>query len=150
MRRLVVPLVMVLSLGGCGWLDRHDETSKPDGILLHGYVSVAGAAAGATGSACQAPPTVPDIAQGATVRAADDAGHVIAAGELSGGVLAQAATGGYSCNFAFEFRNLSGSRATYTIMVGDRPATTFQTKAMREGTPAIIEVAGPTASSSPS
>ncbi|GAA2345900.1 hypothetical protein GCM10010170_032360 [Dactylosporangium salmoneum] len=140
---------MVLSLGGCGWVGRHDDTSKPDGILLHGYVSVAGAAAGSTGSACLAPTSVPDIVEGATVRAADDAGHVIAATQLSGGVLAQAAAGGYTCNFAFEFRNLSGSRATYTIMVGDRPATTFQTKAMREGTPAIIEVAAaaPTASS---
>jgi hypothetical protein len=147
-RRLVLPLVLVLWLGGCGWAGRHDETSKPDGIVLHGYVSVAGAAAGVTGTACLAPAGVTDIAEGGSVRIADEAGHVLAATTLGSGVLASDA-GGYSCNFAFEMRNVSGSRAAYTIMVGDRPGTTFATKDLREGRPAVIHVAA-TASSSPS
>jgi hypothetical protein len=140
---------LVLPLGGCGWAGRHDEQSKPDGILIHGYVSVAGAAAGVPGTPCLAPAGVTDIAQGGTVRVGDDAGHVIAATTLGSGVLAQA-DGGYTCNFAFELRNLSGSRATYTIFVGERPATTFQTKDLREGKPAVIPAGPATASSSPS
>lgn len=148
MPRFVLPLLLVLSLGGCGWVSRSGETSKPDGFLLHGYVSVAGAAAGVTGTPCQAPASAPDIVQGGTVRIADAAGHVIAATSLAGGVLAQASDG-YQCNFSFELRNLSGGRATYQIMVGDRPAATFATKELAEGRPAVIPVAGVTASSSP-
>ncbi|WP_432986047.1 hypothetical protein [Dactylosporangium sp. CA-233914] len=149
MRRLVLPLLMVLSLGGCGWAGRHDETSKPDGFLLHGYVSVAGAAGGATGSACLAPASVPDIVAGGTVRVADTEGHVIAATQLAAGVLAPDGAG-YDCNFAFELANLSGSRATYLVMVGTRPAASFPTKELREGRPAVIPVEAATASSSPS
>jgi hypothetical protein len=111
--------------------------SKPDGFLLHGYVSVAGAAPGVPGTACLAPPSVPDIAQGGTVRVADAEGHVIAATTLAGGVLAQDA-GDFRCNFAFELHNLSGARATYVIMVGDRPAASFATKELREGRPAVV------------
>ncbi|MFG2037272.1 hypothetical protein [Dactylosporangium sp. NPDC048998] len=149
MRRSVLPLLLVLSLGGCGWVGRHDETSKPDGFLLHGYVSVSGAAAGVAGTPCEAPASVPDIVQGGTVRVADTDGHLIAATTLAGGVLAQQADA-YRCNFAFELRNLSGGRAAYVIMVGDRPAASFQTKALREGSPAVIPVSPVTASSSPS
>ncbi|MER7007006.1 hypothetical protein ABT297_28755 [Dactylosporangium sp. NPDC000555] len=149
MRRLVLPLLLVLSIGGCGWLGRHDETSKPDGFLLHGYVSVAGAATGVTGTPCQAPASVPDIVQGGEVRVADTDGHPIAATTLASGVLAQQPDG-YRCNFAFELRDLSGGRAAYVVMVGDRPAVTFQTKPLREGSPAVIPVSPVTASSSPS
>ncbi|MEV8514027.1 hypothetical protein [Dactylosporangium sp. NPDC051484] len=153
MRRLVLPLLLVLSLGGCGWLGRHDEMSKPDGFLLHGYVSVAvqkePAAAGVPGTPCGAPSSVPDIVQGGAVRVADTEGHLIAATTMAGGVLAQQADG-YRCNFAFELRDLSGSRAAYVVMVGDRPAATFQTKQLREGSPAVIPVSPVTASSSPS
>ncbi|WP_432835420.1 hypothetical protein [Dactylosporangium sp. CA-092794] len=143
-------LASVLALGGCGWLGRADETSKPDGILLHGYVSVAGAAAGATGTPCQAPATVPDITAGGSVKVADADGHVIAATDLAGGVLSADGTG-FDCNFAFELRNISGSRDSYLILVGDRPAARFATKDLREGKPAVIPVSPSTArSSSPS
>jgi hypothetical protein len=136
----------VLSCGGCGWLGRADETGKPDGFLLHGYASVAGAAAGVAGTPCLAPGSAADIVAGATVRVADTDGHVIAATSLAGGVLAQDA-GGFQCNFAFELRNLSGSRATYQVLVADRPAVSFATRDLQEGRPAVVAV---TASSSPS
>jgi hypothetical protein len=152
-RRLVLALLLVTSLvtslGGCGWVGRADETSKPDGFLLHGYVSVAGAATGVAGTPCLAPSSAPDIVSGATVRAADADGHVIALTSLAGGVLAEASDG-FHCNFAFELRNLSGSRPTYQILVADRPGTSFETRQLREGKPAVVPVAAATASSSPS
>ncbi|MEV4136805.1 hypothetical protein AB0J72_32090 [Dactylosporangium sp. NPDC049742] len=146
MRRLLPALVLVLTLGGCGWVGRADETSKPDGFQLHGYVSVAGAATGVPGTPCLAP--VPDIASGATVKVADQDGKVVAVTTLAAGVLA--ATGGtYHCNFSFELLNLSGSRPTYQILVGDRPPVAFETRALREGRLAVVDVAV-TASPSPS
>ncbi|WP_433083674.1 hypothetical protein ACQP1P_05375 [Dactylosporangium sp. CA-052675] len=149
MRRLVLPLLLALWLGGCGWLSRADETSKPDGFLLHGYVSVAGAAAGTPGSACLAPSPVRDVYQGGTVRIADASGRPIAAAELAAGVLA-AGGGGFDCNFAFEQRNVSSGRATYQISVGSRPAISFATKDLAEGRPAVIPVPAAAASPSPS
>lgn len=160
MRRLVVPLLFVtmlvvgpgFGLGGCGWAGRAGETSKPDGFLLHGYVSVAGAATGVSGTPCLAPTSVPDIVSGATVRAAAADGHVVAGTSLASGVLA-ASGDGFQCNFSFELRNLSGSRPTYQILVADRPPASFDTRSLREGKPAIVPVAatgGATASSSPS
>ncbi|MGI5247428.1 hypothetical protein [Dactylosporangium sp. CA-139066] len=150
-RLCLLPLLLVLSLGGCGWAGRHDEKSKPDGILIHGYVSVAGAAAGVPGTPCLAPSSVPDIVEGGTVKAADEGGRPIAATTLAGGVLAQNGSG-YNCNFAFELRNLPGARPTYLILVGTQPATPFDTKELREGRPAVINVsaAPATASSKPS
>ncbi|GAB3870430.1 hypothetical protein ACFPIJ_37560 [Dactylosporangium cerinum] len=146
MRRLLLALPLVLSLGGCGWVGRADETSKPDGFLLHGYVSVAGAAAGVPGTPCLAP--VQDIVSGATVKVADQDGKVVAVTSLSAGVLA-AGPDSYRCNFAFELLNLSGSRPAYQILVADRPPVSFETRAMREGRPAVVDVS-PTASPSPS
>jgi hypothetical protein len=151
-RRLAVPLTLALALGGplggCGWVGRAGETGKPDGFLLHGYASVAGAAAGVPGTPCLAPAGAADIAAGATVKAADTAGTVIAVTSLASGVLA-AGPGGYRCNFAFELLNLSGSRDTYQILVADRPPVSFETRALREGRPAVVDVAV-TASTSPS
>ncbi|GAA3457845.1 hypothetical protein GCM10018962_96790 [Dactylosporangium matsuzakiense] len=158
MRRMAVPLLLsslpvfalVSSLGGCGWASRHDETAKPDGFLLHGYVSVPGASAGVAGTACLAPPSAPDIHEGGNVRIADDQGRTIAAATLAGGVLASDGTG-FDCNFAFELRNASGSRAAYQISVGGRPALTFTTKELAEGKPAVVPVADAVrASTSPS
>jgi hypothetical protein len=145
-RRLLLPLVLVLSLGGCGWVSRGDETSKPDGFQLHGYASVAGAAAGVPGTPCLAP--VPDIVSGATVQAADQDGMVVATTTLAAGVLASAPDG-FRCNFAFELLNLSGSRPAYQILVADRPPVSFESRALREGRPAVVDVAV-TASPSPS
>ncbi|MEV4509758.1 hypothetical protein AB0K00_12460 [Dactylosporangium sp. NPDC049525] len=149
MRRLALPLTLVLTLGGCGWVGRADETSKPDGFLLHGYASVAGAATGIPGTPCLAPASAPDIVAGATVKAADTAGKVIAVTTLSAGVLATAADG-YHCNFGFELLNLSGSRDAYQILVADRPPVSFETRALREGRPAVVDIAAVTASTSPS
>jgi hypothetical protein len=146
-RRLLLPLALALSLGGCGWVGRADETSKPDGFLLHGYVSVAGAATGIPGTPCLAPAAVPDIVVGAVVKAADTDGKVIAVTSLAAGVLA-AGPDSYRCNFAFELLNLSGSRSTYQILVADRAPVSFETRALREGRPAVVDVA--TASPSPS
>ncbi|MET7421806.1 hypothetical protein [Dactylosporangium sp. NPDC005555] len=148
MRRLLPALALVLTLGGCGWVGRADETSKPDGFLLHGYVSVAGAATGVPGTPCLAPfAAAQDIVSGATVKVADQDGKVVAVTTLAAGVLA-AAGGAYRCNFSFELLNLSGSRPTYQILVGDRPPVSFETRALREGRPAVVDVA--TASTSPS
>ncbi|WP_327006202.1 hypothetical protein OHA72_02235 [Dactylosporangium sp. NBC_01737] len=148
MRRLLLPLALVLSLGGCGWVSRADETGKPDGFLLHGYASVAGAAAGIPGTPCLAPASAPDIVAGATVKVADTEGKVIAVTSLASGVLASAPDG-YRCNFAFELLNLSGSRPAYQILVADRPPVSFESRALREGRPAVVDVAV-TASPSPS
>jgi hypothetical protein len=112
-------------------------------------VSVAGAAVGVAGTPCLAPASAPDVVQGATVRVADADGHVIAATPLGGGVLAESADG-FRCNFPFELRNLSGSRATYQVLVGDRPPASFPTRDLQEGRPAVVPVAVATASSSPS
>jgi hypothetical protein len=136
---LALALVLVFSLGGCGWAGRHDETNKPDGFLLHGYASVAGAEPAVVGTPCLAPPSAPDIAAGAAVRAADTGGKVIATTSLSGGVLAEAADG-FHCNFGFELKNLSGSRTTYQILVADRPPVSFETRALREGRPAVVPI----------
>lgn len=139
MRHLLLPLALVVSLGGCGWASRAGETSKPDGFLLHGYASVAGAASGIVGTPCLAPASAPDIVPGAVVKAADADGKVIAVTTLAAGVLASAADG-YQCNFAFELLNLSGSRPAYQILVAERPPVSFETRAMREGRPAVVPV----------
>lgn len=152
MRRLLLPLSLAFALapvlGGCGWVGRSDETSKPDGFLLHGYASVAGAATGIPGTPCLSPASAPDIVSGATVKAADTDGKVVAVTTLAAGVLA-AAPDGYRCNFPFELLNLSGSRPTYQILVADRPPVRFETRPLREGRPAVVDVAV-TASPSPS
>jgi hypothetical protein len=149
-RRLLLALTFALvpALGGCGWVSRAGETSKPDGFLLHGYASVAGAATGIPGTPCLAPAAAPDIVAGAPVKVADAAGKVIAVTTLSAGVLATAPDG-YHCNFGFELLNLSGSRAAYQVLVADRPPVSFETRALREGRPAVVDVAV-TASPSPS
>ncbi|GAA0718955.1 hypothetical protein Drose_05250 [Dactylosporangium roseum] len=145
MRRPVLALVLTLSLGGCGWAGRHDERSKPDGFLLHGHVSAAGAATGASGTPCLAPASASDIVAGAPVRAADAAGKIIAVTSLNGGVLAETPDG-FHCNFGFELSNLSGSRPTYQLIVADRPPRSFETKPLREGKEAVLPVDGPASS----
>ena len=140
MRRCVWLALLVMSLAGCGFVGTGKNRHKPDGFPLHGYVSVAGAAAGVTGSACLAPATAPDIVAGAEVKAASTDGHVAATSTLGRGVLAATAGGGYRCNFPFELANVSGARPTYLVVVGTRPAVAFNTRELREGKPAVIDV----------
>ena len=139
---------MALSvLSACGWIGVHDRVTKPDGFLLHGYVSVAGAAAGAPGTACLARSGA--VAAGAPVKVVDRDGVQLAAGSLGDGVLA--GTGGaWQCNFPFDIANVPGGPDTVVVEVAQLPAARFATSDVREGRAAVIPVAAATASSSPS
>jgi len=130
-----VTLLLVLLLGGCGWAGTHDRVSKPNGFQLHGYVSVPSSCASA----------VPDIHAGAEVKIADDAGKTIATGSLGDGV-----ADGTTCNYPFEISNVPGSYDTVVVLVGLQPAAKFKTSELREGGTAVITVASPTSSPSPS
>jgi hypothetical protein len=135
--------VVAAMLGGCGFIAAGNRShTKPNGFVLHGYVSVVGAVAGPAGGACTAPPTVPDIVAGGPVRVADTTGAAVATGTLGAGVEADpsAGPGGYRCNFPFEIRNVAGTLSTYVIVVGLRPAASFDGTDLRANKPAVIEV----------
>jgi len=135
-----------LVTGGCGFIAAGDASrTKPSGFVLNGYVSVAGVSAGTAGSACQAPPSVPDIVAGGPVRVGDpgdSTGAVVVTGTLGDGVLAAdpAGIGGSRCNFPFQIRNVPGEQQQYVIVVGTRPAATFAGADLRSDKPAVIEV----------
>jgi hypothetical protein len=134
---------IVPAVGGCGFIAAGDRSpTKPNGFVLRGYVSVARAASGAAGAACQSPPSAPDIAAGAAVRVTDAAGVELTTGALATGVLAQdtASTSDYRCNFPFELRNVPGDRSEYVIVVGTRPAVSFPGADLRANKPAIVPV----------
>jgi hypothetical protein len=127
-------LVLALGLSGCGWAGTHDRTTKPDGFLLHGYVS----------AVCASP--TPDIHAGAQVKITDDAGRTLATGSLGAGV-----TDGAKCNYPFEISNVPGSADTVVVLAGAQPAAKFPTGRLREGGTAIVPVQpGATGSTSPS
>jgi hypothetical protein len=116
-----------------------DRTHKPDGFLLHGYVSAAPAS---NGTPCTA--SARDIYAGAEVKITDDRGKALATGALGDGVLA-----GARCNFPFEISNVPGASTSVVVLVGAQPAAPFATSELREGRPAVVD-ASPTASRSPS
>jgi len=129
-----------LALAGCGFVAAGNRPStKPDAFLLRGYVSVGGAADGTSGAQCQSPPGVDDIRPGGAVRVADQDGHTLAAGQLSGGVLSTVG-GTARCNFAFEIPGVRGGVDRYVIGVGNRPPVSFPARDLRENKPAVLTV----------
>jgi hypothetical protein len=104
-------------------------------------VSVAGAAPGSAGAACQAPASAPDIRAGGAVRVADPEGHTLATGELSNGVLAVDGTK-YRCNFPFEIPAVPGGPQRYVVGVGSQPPASFAADEVRRDKPAVILVGG--------
>jgi hypothetical protein len=138
--RLAVAVFLVLTLGGCGFVHAGQAgKSKPNGFVLRGYASVAGAAAGSAGTACVSPPTVHDVAPSTPVQVTDPAGKALASGQLGAGVLAVDSSV-YRCNFPFEIRAVPGGEDQYVITVGARPAVTFPATELREDKPAVIDV----------
>lgn len=137
----------LLGLPACGWVGVHDRVTKPNGFLLHGYVSVAGATSGTPGTACLA--RTGAVASGVPVKVLDEDGVQLAAGALGDGVLA-GSDGAWQCNFPFAITNVPGGPDTMVVEVAQLPAARFATSALREGRPAVIPVVAPTASSSPS
>jgi len=125
----LLPLLPLLVLAGCGWVGVSDRTHKPDGFLLHGYVS---AAAASTGSPCTS--SAKDIHAGAEVKITDDRGKSLATGALGDGVPA-----GARCNFPFEISNVPGASAGVVVLVGAQPAASFTTSDLREGRAAVVE-----------
>ena len=137
----------LLGLPACGWIGVHDRVTKPNGFLLHGYVSVAGAASGTPGTACLARSGT--VAAGVTVKIVDEDGVQLAAGALGDGVLA--GTGrAWQCNFPFDITNVPGGPDAVLVEIAQLPAAHFTTSELRAGRPAVIPVAAATASTSPS
>jgi hypothetical protein len=140
--RLVAVAALALSLAGCGFIGTGQTSdTKPSGFVLRGYVSVAGAAPGAAGSPCQAPPSAADIRSGGPVRVADPDGHTLATGALGVGFLAVDATT-YRCNFPFEIAAVPGGPPRYVVGVGSQPAASFAADDVRHDKPAVIMVGG--------
>ena len=140
MRLLPVTLVLALPLGlaGCGWLHAGGAPrNKPDGFVLRGYVTVAGAPAGAAGSPCQAPAS--GVAVADEVRVTDPPAKLLGTGSLGAGVLAVDGTA-YRCNFPFQVTAVPGGHKTYEITVGGRPAVSFPAADLRSDKPAVINV----------
>jgi hypothetical protein len=129
---------------GCGFVHAgRTSHTKPDGFVLRGYVTVAGAVStGPVGSACQSPPEAADIRADTPVRVSSPDGRALAGGQLGAGVLAmQSET--YRCNFPFEIRAVPGDSDPYVITVGSRPPQTFAARELREDKPAVIVISGP-------
>jgi hypothetical protein len=144
---VLVCLGALLGPSACGWVSVHNRVSKPDGFNLHGYVSVAGAAAGSPGTACLA--RSGSVASGVAVKIVDEDGVQLAAGSLGEGVLAGAGSA-WQCNFPFDLSNVPGAPDAVVVEVGQLPAAHFATSELREGRAAVIPVAAATASSSAS
>jgi hypothetical protein len=138
--RFIAVLAMGLALAGCGFLGTGNTShTKPNGFLLRGYVSVAGASPGAAGSSCQAPASASDIRAGGPVRVADPDGHTLATGALGAGVLAVEGAS-YRCNFPFEIPGVPGGPQRYVIGVGSQTASSFAADEVRRDKPAVVLV----------
>lgn len=142
-----------LALSGCGFLTSGQRGStKPDGFVLRGYVSVgrepgssssppasassgAAAAGPGAGGPCTSPPEADDVQAGGAVRVADSEGHTLAAGNLEPGVHE-----GGRCNFGFEIPAVPGGVDSYVIGVGNRATATFPAHDLRSDKPAVILV----------
>lgn len=128
------------ALTGCGFVASGERgANKPDTFLLHGYVSVGGVAAGPAGSACEPTRASADIRAGGAVRAADNDGHTLGAGQLAPGVLSLV-DGEVRCNFGFEIPGVPGGVDRYVIGVGNRPPVAFPARELRENKPAVLMV----------
>jgi hypothetical protein len=126
------------ALSGCGWLHAAGVSHvKPSGFVLRGYASVAGAAAGQAGAACQTPAA--GVAAGDPVLVTDPPGHTIATGALGVGVLARDGEV-YRCDFPFEISGVPGGHQAYQVSVAGRPPVTFAATDLREDKPAVISV----------
>jgi hypothetical protein len=126
------------ALSGCGWVKAGNVSHiKPSGFVLRGYVSVARAPNGPTGSPCQTPSA--GITANDPVVVTDPADHVLATGVLGSGVLA-ADGGGYRCNFPFQISGVAGGHGSYGISPAGRPAVIFAATELRQDKPAVIGV----------
>lgn len=149
MRRIAaVVLVAGFALSGCGFLNSGQRGStKPDGFVLRGYVSVgrkavsgspsppSSSSATVTPGACTSPPEANDVAAGGAVRVADPDGHTLAAGNLQPGI-----HDGDRCNFGFQITAVPGGVDRYVIGVGNRATATFPAHDLRSDKPAVILV----------
>jgi hypothetical protein len=142
--------VLILGLGGCGFIAAGKASdTKPSGFVLRGTVRVAGAAAGAVGSQCVAPDSVPEVYQGVPVNITDgnvqDSPHTLASGVLGTGKLApdNASTTGYTCEFPLVIYNVPAGPASYGIAVGELPPAPFEAEPLRHDEVAVIDL-GPT------
>jgi hypothetical protein len=142
---LVLVVSSLSTLSGCGWVGVHNRVSKPNGFLLHGYVSVAGAASGTPGTPCAS--RAADIASGGPVKVVDADGAPLASGSLGTGVLAGSGSA-FQCNFPFDISNVPGGPDTMVVLIGQQPAARFATSELREGRAAVISV--PNAATPPS
>jgi hypothetical protein len=138
--RVFGALAAAIWLAGCGFIGTGSTSHvKPNGFLLRGYVSVAGAAPGSAGAACRSPATSSDIRAGGAVRVADPEGHTLATGALGDGVLASEGAK-YRCNFPFEIAAVPGGPQHYVIGVGSQPPASFPADDVRRDKPAVILV----------
>ncbi|MDT5035284.1 MAG: hypothetical protein QOE03_469 [Micromonosporaceae bacterium] len=106
--------------------------------MLRGYVSVAGAPTGRSGTPCDVPAT--GIGANAPVRVTDPTDRtLLGTGVLGAGVLA-ADGNAYRCNFGFEIAGVAGGRDRYAISAAGRPAVLFEATELRQDKPAVIRV----------
>jgi hypothetical protein len=137
---VTVAAALYASLSGCGWLHAGGASpNKPSGFVLRGYVSVAGAPAGAPGTPCQVPTA--GIAANAPVQVSDPPNRSLATSVLGAGVIATDGTA-YRCNFPFEVPGVPGGHASYQISVSGRSPVSFPATELRQDKPAVITIPG--------
>jgi hypothetical protein len=141
-------LSLALPVAGCGFVGASKVSdTKPNGFVLRGAVEVSGAASGAVGSVCVAPPGVPDAVAGARVTVTDgnvqDSPRTLATGVLDPGRLVADArsTTRFRCDFPFAIYGVPGGIDSYGVAVGSLPPAPFEAQPLREDQPAIISLA---------